>query len=144
LAAFLRRSVLYRPLWRRLFYEAREQCCFLVPGQSHFAGSGLGFMAEEFIIERAMKKVENSVGTTRTSPSLSLCQVGTQIPARYIHVLLFVCPDCNLPVSISRVSNEKNLETVDAERLHITCSYCDSSADVTAVTAKRHYVEDWT
>ncbi|MGC2767582.1 MAG: hypothetical protein WB607_18890, partial [Candidatus Acidiferrum sp.] len=114
------------------------------PGQSHFAGSGLGFMAEESIVERDMKKVENSAGATRTSPSFSFCQAGTQIPARYIHILLFVCPDCNLPVSISRVSNEKNLETVDAERLHITCSYCDRSSDVTAVTAKRHYVEDWT
>jgi hypothetical protein len=89
-------------------------------------------------------KLENSVGPTRTSPSLSVCQTGTRIPARYIHVLLFVCPDCNLPISISRVSNEKNLETVDAERLHITCSYCDRSSDVTSVTAKRHYVEDWT
>ncbi len=63
---------------------------------------------------------------------------------RYVHVLLFACPDCNLPVSISRVSNEKNLETVDAERLRIECSYCDKSCDVTAVTAKRHYVEEWT
>ena len=63
---------------------------------------------------------------------------------RFVHVLLFVCPDCNLPVAISRVSSEKNLETVDAERLHIACSYCEKSSDVTVVTAKRHYVEEWT
>jgi hypothetical protein len=66
---------------------------------------------------------------------------------RFVHVLLFVCPDCNLPVAISRVSSERNLETVDAvdaERLHIACGYCDRSSDVTAVTAKRHYVEQWT
>jgi hypothetical protein len=65
------------------------------------------------------------------------------IPLRYAHILLFACPDCNLPVSISRVSNEKNLETVEAERLHIKCSYCERSSEVTAVTAKRHYVEEW-
>lgn len=63
--------------------------------------------------------------------------------ARYVHVLLFVCPECNLPVAISRVSNEKNLEGVDAERLEITCSYCKASSTVTTVTAKRHFVEEW-
>jgi aspartate carbamoyltransferase regulatory subunit len=67
-----------------------------------------------------------------------------KILVRYVHILLFACPDCNLPVSISRVSNEKNLETVDAERLHIKCSYCEKPSDVTVVTAKRHYVEEWT
>jgi hypothetical protein len=62
---------------------------------------------------------------------------------RYVHVLLFVCPECGLPVVISRVSAEKNSEDVDAQRLHITCSYCDPSFNVTAVTAKKHYVENW-
>jgi hypothetical protein len=62
---------------------------------------------------------------------------------RYVHTLLFACPDCNLPVAISRISKEKNLETVDAERLHITCSYCEKSSAVNAVEAKRHYVEEW-
>jgi hypothetical protein len=63
--------------------------------------------------------------------------------ARYVHVLLFVCPECNLPVAISRVSTEKNLEGVDAEMLHITCSYCEASFNAIIVTALRHYVEDW-
>jgi hypothetical protein len=63
---------------------------------------------------------------------------------RFVHVLLFICPDCNLPVAISRVSSERNFETVDGEQLHITCSYCDKSSYVTAVMAKRHYVEEWT
>lgn len=62
---------------------------------------------------------------------------------RYVHVLLFVCPDCNLPVSISRVSNEKNLETVDAEHFRMACGYCEKSSELTAVEAKRHYVEEW-
>ncbi len=63
--------------------------------------------------------------------------------ARFVHMLLFVCPECNLPVAISRVSKEKNLEGVDAEQLHIRCSYCERMSDTTAVMAKRHYVEEW-
>ena len=63
--------------------------------------------------------------------------------AKYAHMLLFACPECNLPVAISRVSNEKNLERVDAESLHIICGYCGNSSDVTAVTAKAHFVEEW-
>jgi uncharacterized protein YlaI len=62
---------------------------------------------------------------------------------RYVHVLLFMCPECSLPVAISRVSKEKTLEMIDAERLHITCSYCDKSHNVTARTARKHYVEEW-
>ena len=69
--------------------------------------------------------------------------LGDPMAARYVHVLLFVCPECNLPVAISRVSAEKNLESVDAERLHITCSYCDKSLNVSIATAKKHYVEEW-
>ena len=63
--------------------------------------------------------------------------------ARYVHILLFMCPECNLPVAISRVSNEKTLEVIDAECLRITCSYCEAVSDVIAVTAKKHFVEDW-
>jgi hypothetical protein len=61
----------------------------------------------------------------------------------YVHILLFVCPKCNLPVAISRVSNERNLERVDAESLHIKCSYCENLSDVVSAAAKRHYVEEW-
>ena len=38
---------------------------------------------------------------------------------RFVHTLLFACPECNLPVAVSRISKEKNLEGVDAEQLHI-------------------------
>lgn len=62
---------------------------------------------------------------------------------RFVHTLLFACPECNLPVAISRISKEKNLEGVDAEKLHIRCSYCEKVSDITAVTAKKHYVEEW-
>jgi len=32
--------------------------------------------------------------------------------ARYAHTLLFVCPGCSLPVSVSRISHEKSLKIV--------------------------------
>jgi endogenous inhibitor of DNA gyrase (YacG/DUF329 family) len=62
---------------------------------------------------------------------------------RFVHTLLFACPECGSPVAINRVTNEKKLEIVDAERLRIKCSFCNKSSDVIAVTAKRHYLEEW-
>jgi aspartate carbamoyltransferase regulatory subunit len=61
---------------------------------------------------------------------------------RFVQTLLFACPECNLPVAISRVSKEKNCEGVDADNLRIRCSYCEKVSDTTAVIAKRHYVEE--
>jgi endogenous inhibitor of DNA gyrase (YacG/DUF329 family) len=62
---------------------------------------------------------------------------------RFAHVLLFACPECNLPVSISRVSHERNLEAVDAKTLKVWCPYCNTSSDMPVVTAKKHFVEPW-
>ena len=33
--------------------------------------------------------------------------------SKYAHALLFVCPECNLPVAISRVRAEESLESVE-------------------------------
>jgi aspartate carbamoyltransferase regulatory subunit len=63
--------------------------------------------------------------------------------SRFVHTLLFACPECNLPVAISRISKEKNFEGVDAENLRIRCSYCEKVSDTTAVMARKHYVEEW-
>ncbi len=62
---------------------------------------------------------------------------------RYVHILLFVCRDCGQPIAISHISEERNFEAIDAEFLRIFCSYCYNFSNVTAVTAKKHYVEDW-
>jgi len=62
---------------------------------------------------------------------------------RYVHILLFVCPDCDHPIAISHISEKRNFEDIDAESLRIFCSYCYNFSNVTAVTAKKHYVEDW-
>jgi len=64
-------------------------------------------------------------------------------PTKYVHLLLFGCPECSSPVANFRVRDEKNLEGVEAELVRIRCSYCDKSSDVIAVTAKRHYVAGW-
>ena len=39
---------------------------------------------------------------------------------RYAHTFLFVCPDCNLPIAISKISDEKNVEQIDGARVCVT------------------------
>jgi len=64
--------------------------------------------------------------------------------ARYAHTLLFVCSECNLPISISRICNEKSLEMIDSQSFHLECAYCHASSTVLAATAKAHWVSEWT
>jgi hypothetical protein len=66
------------------------------------------------------------------------------ISTKYVHTLLFVCPNCQFPIAITRVSEHRNLEGIDRESLRISCSYCCGlSFDVVAIQAKKHYVLDW-
>lgn len=69
--------------------------------------------------------------------------VVTTPATRYVHIMLFVCPDCDHPIAISHISEKRSLEDIDAESLRIFCSYCYNFSNVTAVNAKKHYVEDW-
>jgi hypothetical protein len=62
---------------------------------------------------------------------------------RYAHTFLFACPDCQLPTSITRISSEKNLETLDGQSLEITCGYCLAESKVHAISAEYHYVSSW-
>ena len=61
----------------------------------------------------------------------------------YAHILLFACPDCNQPIAISHLDEERNLEGVDGQTLQIACSHCNSCAGVLGATAKRHLVQRW-
>jgi hypothetical protein len=61
---------------------------------------------------------------------------------RFVHLLLFQCPDCKLPVSAVRISVERNLEGIDAGTIEVDCSYCDTLSDVSAISAIKHYVEE--
>jgi hypothetical protein len=62
---------------------------------------------------------------------------------KYAHTLLFVCPDCNLPVSTSKISEEKNLEDMESATIGIKCDYCEHASSLLAVTAKMHWVTEW-
>jgi hypothetical protein len=62
---------------------------------------------------------------------------------RYAHTLLFVCPECNLPVSTSCICNEKSLEIIESQLSNLECDYCDASFTVFAAMAKAHWVTEW-
>jgi hypothetical protein len=62
---------------------------------------------------------------------------------QFAHTLLFACPDCRSPIVICRVTSEKNQEELDGESLPILCGECGCSSEITGITAKRHYVEEW-
>jgi transcription elongation factor Elf1 len=81
-----------------------------------------------------------SVDTSKSVPAVS---PGNRSDAlhRYVHTLLFACPDCNLPIVIGRLSVDKNGENNEA--LLIKCSYCGKSFKVPSQHARRRYVEEW-
>jgi transcription elongation factor Elf1 len=62
---------------------------------------------------------------------------------RYAHTLLFNCPDCDLPVSIACISQDKNLEQVASQTFRLHCSYCGKRSAMPGVAAKMHWVSDW-
>lgn len=62
---------------------------------------------------------------------------------RYAHTLLFICPDCNLPISVSRITHHKDLEHIESMLVRIKCDYCANAVEVRARTAKMHWVTAW-
>jgi uncharacterized protein YbaR (Trm112 family) len=62
---------------------------------------------------------------------------------RYVHILLFACPGCNLPVVINRITEEEYMESVNSESIRLTCSYCGLASGANAIRAKKHFVEEW-
>jgi hypothetical protein len=67
----------------------------------------------------------------------------TLIATRYAHTFLFVCPACNLPVSISRIRPEEKLKTHQSQSFDLKCDYCNESSTVVAPMAKAHWVTEW-
>jgi hypothetical protein len=59
---------------------------------------------------------------------------------RFARTLLFICPDCNLPIATSRVAEQRNLEPLDAETFKIKCGYCGAVCDLLGVAASMHWV----
>ena len=66
-----------------------------------------------------------------------------KIDSRFAHTLRFSCPQCYLPVGVVRISNPKNGEEIDGERIRFKCGFCDHTALAYGVTAKMHYVYEW-
>jgi hypothetical protein len=62
---------------------------------------------------------------------------------RYVHTLLFSCPNCKLPIAAARISKDESLEPVDGERQKLICLYCEESADIIATDVKMHWVDKW-
>lgn len=63
--------------------------------------------------------------------------------SRYVHTLLFVCPECRAPISASHVDERGNVEGVALKSLRLNCHVCHRAFDVLAVAARRHYVDHW-
>jgi transcription elongation factor Elf1 len=61
---------------------------------------------------------------------------------QYVHTLLFDCPNCNHPVSVSLVT-ERVFEFTDAKKYRIECGHCWRATELSGVMAKRHWVEEW-
>jgi hypothetical protein len=66
-----------------------------------------------------------------------------EMPTKYVHTLLFACPDCHLPVAISHFSSRGKMEAIGAESLPVKCRYCGTISQMIAATAKRHYLDEW-
>jgi hypothetical protein len=62
---------------------------------------------------------------------------------RYAHTLLFVCPYCDLPIAVSQISHEKNLEGVQSATVQIECEYCSHSFEAKGYEAQMHWVTEW-
>jgi hypothetical protein len=73
----------------------------------------------------------NPTGSARSFPA-----------ARYAHTFLFMCPECNMPIAISRIRPERNLETIESRKFDLKCAYCNETP-MPAPMAMAHWVTDW-
>jgi hypothetical protein len=62
---------------------------------------------------------------------------------RFVHTLLFACPECDLPLAITRLTDERNLERVDGQMRQVQCTFCGNNFTASSVNARKHYVEEW-
>ena len=60
----------------------------------------------------------------------------------FVHVLLFECTSCRLPVVNVLTSESKDIEKIDSG-FHSTACICGWSGELTGLEAKRHWVEPW-
>ena len=60
----------------------------------------------------------------------------------FVHVLLFECGGCRLPVVEALISESKNIENIDIA-FHGAACVCGWSGNLSGLEAKRHWVEPW-
>ena len=63
-------------------------------------------------------------------------------PNDFVHVLLFRCMNCGLPVVQALTTDSKNLEEIDLNFHNIVCR-CGWSGQASGLEAKRHWIESW-
>jgi hypothetical protein len=63
-------------------------------------------------------------------------------PKDFVHVLLFKCANCGLPVVNAVPSDSKNLEEIDLDYHDVACE-CGWSGQAYGLEARRHWVESW-
>jgi len=60
----------------------------------------------------------------------------------FVHVLLFECTSCGLPLVSALTSSSKNIEKIDSA-LHNAMCLCGWSGALSGLEAKRHWIEPW-
>jgi hypothetical protein len=63
-------------------------------------------------------------------------------PKDFVHVLLFRCSSCGLPIVNAVTSASKSLEEIDLDFHNVVC-ICGWSGEESGLEAKRHWVEAW-
>jgi len=61
----------------------------------------------------------------------------------FVHVLLFRCMSCGLPVVNAIATESRNLEEIDLNSHSLLCGTCGWSGEASGLEAKRHWVESW-
>jgi hypothetical protein len=61
----------------------------------------------------------------------------------FVHVFLFQCPSCSNPMSSAVAATERNPEETDARAFALQCN-CGWDGTQLGLSAKRHWVENWT
>jgi hypothetical protein len=61
---------------------------------------------------------------------------------RFVHVMLFECPDCTLAIPLALTRDRRNFEDSDGHAFTLRCS-CGWSGVLLGVLARRHWVEGW-
>ena len=63
---------------------------------------------------------------------------------RYVHTLVFTCPNCEAALACSFINDSRNPEDVDAKLFSLRCDICGLLTDMLGAEAMRNYTSEWT